>query len=260
MNINAKRMSILANGAMRKLIVQVPTFNANKIIVNEFPKCGGTWLASMISDYLNLPFPRNTLPHFGSSVMHGHYMSCRSSKRNRIVLWRDGRDVMVSWYYHSLFKNDLHNHALVDHVESDLNFTDKNDIKSNLPAFIEYCYQRQTIPRFTWSQFVQKWGADDSVIHTSYEKLRKDPSGELSEIIGSLTSDSLDLNRINTIVENRKFKGSSSSAKSNHSFQRKGIVGDWKNSFSEDAISAFKRHAGDELVMLGYEKDKNWSI
>ena len=42
------------------------------------------------------------------------------------------------------------------------------------------------------------------------------------------------------------------------SFFRKGVAGDWKNTFTEGDKSIFKEAAGDLLVRLGYEKDAGW--
>lgn len=39
---------------------------------------------------------------------------------------------------------------------------------------------------------------------------------------------------------------------------RKGIIGDWKNHFSENHKRQFKEVAGDVLIKLGYESDFNW--
>ena len=39
---------------------------------------------------------------------------------------------------------------------------------------------------------------------------------------------------------------------------RKGISGDWKNNFSPKVCEIAKEMAGDALVELGYENDKNW--
>jgi len=74
-------------------------------IVNEYPKSGGTWVCQMLSDYLAIPFPRNQFPKFQSSIMHGHYLYIPRMKNVYIVM-RDGRDIMVSYYYQSLFKHE----------------------------------------------------------------------------------------------------------------------------------------------------------
>jgi len=39
---------------------------------------------------------------------------------------------------------------------------------------------------------------------------------------------------------------------------RKGMIGDWRNHFTEQHKEAFKNLAGTELVELGYERDQNW--
>ena len=41
---------------------------------------------------------------------------------------------------------------------------------------------------------------------------------------------------------------------------RKGVVGDWRSSFTPKAVIRFKELAGDALVQLGYEKDLNWEL
>ena len=41
-------------------------------------------------------------------------------------------------------------------------------------------------------------------------------------------------------------------------FYRKGIAGDWKNCFSAEDKSLFKDLAGDLLIRLGYERDLDW--
>ncbi len=41
-------------------------------------------------------------------------------------------------------------------------------------------------------------------------------------------------------------------------FLRKGIVGDWKNTFTSEARGVFNRFAGEELILLDYEKDERW--
>lgn len=39
---------------------------------------------------------------------------------------------------------------------------------------------------------------------------------------------------------------------------REGKIGSWKKHFKKKHIEAFKKHAGDLLITLGYEKDMNW--
>jgi len=39
---------------------------------------------------------------------------------------------------------------------------------------------------------------------------------------------------------------------------RKGVVGDWKNHFTDEHKEQFKKIGGELLIKLGYEKDNNW--
>ena len=39
---------------------------------------------------------------------------------------------------------------------------------------------------------------------------------------------------------------------------RSGKIGGWKNEFTENNISKFKKLAGNSLVKLGYEKNNDW--
>ena len=140
-------------------------------IVTEYPKSGGSWLSQMLSEYLDIPFPRNQRPAIISSLMHGH-MPYSPLMSNVFCLHRDGRDIMVSLYYHSLFQNDKNSPHLVSRVRKDLAFADFDDIKANLPNFIEYVYDRDTASkspfRFSWPQFVASWHSRGAA-HLKYE-------------------------------------------------------------------------------------------
>ena len=41
-------------------------------------------------------------------------------------------------------------------------------------------------------------------------------------------------------------------------FCRKGVVGDWKEKFTQEAREVFDHHAGQALIDLGYEQDRAW--
>ena len=100
-----KRMSILPierrnvrwwhmlNAATRLAILRGATrpFSDN-VIVNEYPKSGGSWLSQMLSASLGLPFPRNRLPMLRSCLMQCHVVN-PVGMRKVVVVWRDGRDV-----------------------------------------------------------------------------------------------------------------------------------------------------------------------
>ena len=136
-------LSIRLDAMQRLIMVNTLSGVLPLYIVTEYPKSGGSWLCSMLSEYMNIPFPRNRRPNLTSSIMHGH-MSYSPLMRNVTCFFRDGRDVMISFYYHMLFENDKNSPILVSRTRSDLNFTNVDDIKSNLSDFIEYVHNRET--------------------------------------------------------------------------------------------------------------------
>ena len=105
-------------------------------IVNEYPKSGGTWVGQMLGRALRVPFPRNRFPVLRPSIMHGHYLRPWGMK-NVVVVWRDGRDVMVSWYYQNLFSHEWRNDLQVERARREFSFRNYDDIYKNLPEFIE---------------------------------------------------------------------------------------------------------------------------
>lgn len=234
-------------------------FQTKNIIITEYQKSGGTWLGNMLSRYFNLDFPRNIYPSFGPCIMHGHYLYS-SLMNNVFVLHRDGRDVMVSFYFHSFFKNELYNHQLVDRMRRKLPFSDFNAIEYNLPKFIEFEFSKKQLFRFTWSEFVNSWYDKDTAV-IKYENLLTNPVNELCQAIKKVTGDKPDFMRLESIVDEFSFQNVSKrkpGQESRKSFLRKGIAGDWKNYFTKESREIFAYHAGFELIKLGYEKDNSW--
>ena len=228
-------------------------------IVNEYPKSGGTWVSQMLSDYLDLPFSRNQFPKFQSSILHGHYLYFPTLK-NVFIVMRDGRDIMVSYYYQSLFKHERFNDRLVEITRRDLDFNKYSDIKNNMPKFIEYKFSNKKHPRFTWSEFVNSW-IDKNAPIIAYEDLLVDPIKVLGEAIQKVCNVQPDEDRLRKISEKYSFKnqtGRNPGDENKLSFLRKGIAGDWRNYFSNEAGQVFNEFAGKELIKLGYEIDDSW--
>lgn len=107
------------NGVLRLFIVRGGcNFCFKHLTVNEYPKSGASWIGQMLSESTKTPFPRNRLPIFGKSIMQGHYYNTFGLS-NALIVWRDGRDVVVSQYYHWLFENDKGNKSSVEKFRND---------------------------------------------------------------------------------------------------------------------------------------------
>jgi Sulfotransferase domain len=228
-------------------------------VVNEFPKSGGTWVGQMLGRALGVPFPRNSLPVFRKSIMHGHYLSPWGIK-NVVVAWRDGRDVMVSWYHQQLIPHEW-NRAQVARSRKELPLEDYDDIYGNLPAFIEYAFTRPHSPGFSWADFARRWHGRKGAVHVRYEDLRRDTPAELRSIVRKLTGEEPSLQKASAVAEEFSFErqsGRRAGEENRGRFLRKGVVGDWSGRFSPEAREVFDRYAGEELILLGYERDRSW--
>lgn len=250
------------NGLLRSFLAHGGLLNlANIYIVNEYPKSGGTWLSQMLSTVLEVPFPRNRFPIMGTSLLHGHYRNNWNMKR-LVILWRDGRDVMVSQYHHVVYLSGQ-SKGYNGQMSKKLNFSDIDDVEKNLPRFIEYMFTSSNHKHHTWPEFVNYWSGTKNSIETKYEVLHENTGHELQRILKHLTGKDYDLNKLNDIVEKYSFKNQSRrkpGEESKNNFLRKGIVGDWQNYFNQESSEIFDNYAGEQLIKLGYEKDHNWFI
>ena len=230
-------------------------------IVNEFPRSGGSWIAAMLAEALGLPFPQNQMPKFGAAILHGHFLN-PFGLHNQVLVWRDGRDVMVSFYYHCFVRNERGNGPLVDLMRGTFAFADYDDVTANLPAFIERSFARPIRPHFSWAVFVRRWSGREDISQVRYEAMRTEPVAELCRLVADLAGQHLDEERARQIVEAQSFArlaGRPAGDQRSDSFMRKGIVGDWTTHFNAEARLVFDRHAGLELVSLGYEPDRSWA-
>jgi Sulfotransferase domain len=228
-------------------------------VVNEFPKAGGTWVGQMLGRALGVPFPRNRFPVFRKSIMHGHYLSPWGIK-NVVVAWRDGRDVMVSWYHQQLIPHEW-NRAQVARSRRELPLEDYDDVYGNLPAFIEYAFTRPHSPGFSWADFARRWHGRKGAVHVHYEDLRRDTPAELRRIVRRLTGEEPSTQEASAVAEEFSFErqsGRRAGEENRGGFLRKGVVGDWRGRFSPEAREVFDRYAGEELILLGYERDRSW--
>jgi hypothetical protein len=227
-------------------------------VLTEYPKSGGTWLTHLVSDYLELPFFRNSFVKAVPQVMHVHYTN-RPFLGRRLghvgVIYRDGRDIMVSFYFDFLRTRRIW--RVIDRVE------DPENIKKYLPKFIEssFTFRKNFFaPGFSWKDFVESW-MDQDVPAVRYEDMLENTTRSVAGFIQELSGLEVDVNRLSELVEVYRFDRQTNRKRGQEdtrSFMRKGIAGDWKNHFSKEAKEVFEHYAGDVLIALGYEKDSTW--
>ncbi|MEW6037070.1 MAG: sulfotransferase domain-containing protein [Pseudomonadota bacterium] len=252
------RMLVRVGALRHKTFIRLFSGVAPYYLVNEYPKSGGTWLAQMLAAATGLPFRRNQPIRFEPSVSHGHFLN-PLGLRNIVVLWRDPRDLIVSFYYHCYFVNEHGNTLLVKLMKERSGFADYSNIRANLPAFIRLLSDWPVSPSFNWPQFARVWIDRPGTIQTSYEALRRDTPTELTHVIHALTGHSLDSARVREVVAEFDFNRVKAKAGRNRpqgtevSFVREGALGGWKQHFTLDAETAL-RECGylSAMQALGY--------
>jgi len=238
--------------------------------VSEHPKSGGTWVSRMVADYLQAPFPQMSIFPIGCRAVIQNMWTYDPRLRNVFYVYRDGRDVMTSFFFDRL-RIARHSNAparkRIDRTYRKLlgeNY-DAADSVRLLPRFMEYEFQNpgRGAP-VNWPDHVTSWYDPDNRPHLaylSYEGLLEDCAGTLGRAIERITGEPIDDWRLSTTVEKfsmRRLAGRKRGEEDPSQHIRKGVAGDWKNHFSREAAEVFNDYAGDALVMLGYEQDRGW--
>lgn len=229
-----------------------------------FPKSGTVWLCGLMGSYLYAPFPQNYLmPVLMRSVVHAHWEY--DPKRARcIYITRDGRDVMVSYYFHWLnqfrsgrspsYAKDRHTKLLARIPKG----TDIEDAKAVLPHFMQLEFEDPRGVRTNWNDHVTQWvggGDKPNVSMVRYEGLLADGPGELAPALEKFDGP-VDMERLKLVFELLKFER----RKEQDTFFRKGVAGDWRNHFTEESVEIFKAAAQRGLEVAGYETDSSWGM
>jgi hypothetical protein len=248
------------NGATRLLLASGAAKWGWFPLLNEYPKSGGSWMAQMLSVALDLRFPRNRLPHAGSCLLHGHYQPTYIGTEV-ISVHRDGRDVMVSLYFHRIVGNEHSRSSVAQHAREAAGIADIADIKGNLPRFIEALVAGRLHPSLDWGRFVSAWHGNPHVrAVTSYEAMQADAAGALITVMSALDR-SITPTHAAQIAGQFSFERQAqrkAGVENSKSYLRKGVVGDWRNHFTAEAAQIFDHHMGDALIALGYERNRDW--
>lgn len=235
-----------------------------------YPKSGTVWLCQLMANYLGVPYPQNYLsPIAMKSVVHAHWRwDARLPPSGYII--RDGRDVMTSFYFFHMRalrqdKNPGLRRRLQAHYDHLLGpGFDPADSRANMARFIESTMQKGPATHgVPWHQHVREWAGTprSNVGVVRYEDLLADTATNLGALMAQVTGEAARSDRAEMAAARFDFEqttGRRKGVEDVSSFQRKGISGDWRNHFTEEAGSVFDRYAGDVLVQFGYEKDRSW--
>lgn len=242
----SERLSSKIFAARHKIYVRLFSAKSPYILVNEYPKSGGFWLGSLIAESLDLPFRRNSPIRIEPCVTHGHFLK-PYGLRNVIILWRDPRDIFVSYYFHCYFINEHNNSLLVRLMKQRLPFEDYSDVKGNLPAFVRHISNTPTSPKFTWPQFAQFWSKRTGIPQTSYEALKANTPEELIKIVFALTGKTISDEKAELVADANSFSKVKAAAQKSAplgtevSYIREGSVGGWRKYLTDELEREIER-------------------
>ncbi len=194
-----------------------------------------------------------------------------------INIIRDGRDVCVSRRFHTLrmgayYHGDEKNKWLYHLNSLSLGRRVTKKLNRDLGWFGEKNYRnRDDVPLFSaaalakfakdWAlitEYILEWQTKrpEQVFCIRYEGLKSNPNSELAKVLQFIGADASP-ECIHAMIEQNSFSKLKSN-KASGSFFRKGIIGDWKNHFTEKDTQLFKQLTGDLLVRLEYEANLEW--
>jgi hypothetical protein len=254
----------------------------------SFPKSGTHLLSSILSKvpgiyYWNdiisvqsLSGVMNSLNHIKwklssippNSLLRGHLIYCdeilelfSSFKHRRIFIYRDLRDVAISnanwvmkeprFYLHNYYKKYLN-------TEEERIMASIEGIPPGTPIG-----SNVSVPDIgTDFTRYQDWINDESTFSLKFEDLVGERGGGCENKRIDLICDLmnfLSLKFTRDYISNH-FSSSNPILISSHTFKKGqgGMIGKWKNKFSESHKEIFKKYAGDLLIELGYENNLSW--
>jgi len=241
------------------------------LFVVGLPKSGTTWMSKMLGmipgyyersiydpsrmmmfhDISSMVF--ELMPPYAYSVikLHTKYsvenLAVITSYLDKfIVMYRDLRDMAVSRYFHVL-SDESHRHCRL--------YQEMSQEEGILHSI--------NIVRRAFVSWVKDWhevalAHPEAVIEVRYEELHADVRRTMNKVFSFFNIAAADGLLERMAATQLKTPVDLKESLSRGETKRKGIVGDWRNLFTQKHKDYFKEVAGQLLIDLGYEKDLNW--
>jgi len=256
----------------------IARFNGPKVLANSLPKSGTNVLIRTLSLFPNLtPGPGNVFQSLPIEEIQRKFMRCGKGKFvsghlyptepvvsllrkynfKSVLILRDPRDVIIS---QDRFILNNKNHELHYYLRS---FQDQDarlmvQIKGISPEFCPPGERRNLgLNIGERVRLYLPWLEIPSNYTTTFEKLIGPNGG------GSIEDQMEEIRNIaahiNTPLSDKELRWIADRVfyRRSPTF-RQGIIGSWKRYFKKCHKDAFKEVCGNELILLGYEKDLNW--
>ena len=231
----------------------------------EYPRCGGSWIRHLMQDSMDIPQYAYNRRLTKNTIIQCHVLPS-SMVRKAVVLFRDPRDATVS-FYHKKVSYDKSFRGGKPFEVGDYRHDPDRDIKEDFLAFLKVHLTTPDHPRFSFGQFANAWLQVENTCCVKYEDFKTDPVAnlrKLTEFVGievteSKLEEAVEKNSFANRTKRRSGKVRAIGEADSGQFERKGIVGDWKNLFNDDAKRLFLKHEGETLIKLKYEPNNYWA-
>ena len=165
------------------------------------------------------------------------------------IVIRDLRDTLVSLYFSIRNSHPL----LTDTLSERRKFLLNVSKEEGLIYLMDIALKRE-------AKIQTSWMMNTTDLLVSYEELVADEQMVFERLI-NYCQIKIDQNRLRSIVKANTFETISGRKRGQEDItahQRKGVVGDWRNHFSERVKEEFKKRFGEVLIKTGYECSFNW--
>ncbi len=246
-------------------------YDRKVLFVAGLPKSGTTWMSKLLGmipgyyertiydpsrmmmfhDISSMVF--ELMPPYAHSVikLHTKYSSenfavITSHLDKFIVMYRDLRDMAISRYFHVL-SDESHRHCrLYQQVSQEDGIL--HSINITRRAFVSWVKD--------WHEVAL--AHPEAIIEVRYEELHADVRGTMNKVLSFFNIAAADGLLARMVATQLKTPMDLKESLARGDTKRKGIVGDWRNLFTQKHKDYFKEVAGQLLIDLGYEKDLNW--
>lgn len=245
-----------------------------------YPRSGNTWLCYLLAYCLNAEYDdlddpgihpkseaqrryvKGGLEHASYQEQVGRVLKTHALHLERqqdepvVYLARDGRDVMVSYYF---YKHDFARQAAAwasrqGAAQRVLKALGIRRLASRLRNSSFSSFVRRYAPE--WAQHARTWLDREPAAIVRYEDLHADAERALTDLLRALELQ-VSPQVVHEAVELfsfRRLSGRQQGQEKAGNFFRKGVVGDWEGHFSGADSAYFDRVAGDVLERLGYAR------
>ncbi len=180
-----------------------------------------------------------------------------------IYIVRDGRDALVSWWFHSLTHRKAPNDPAFDQFQAEYKKAPETlvDNPERLFGLKQYTlngiiqWRDHVRADLDWIARSRAAGRSGELLFVSYERLHADVDGWRRRMYEFLGADPALAEPVS--IESKTAAGFGRPEKPD-AFHRSGEVGNWKKYFTTEVKQVFKELAGETLVELGYEKNQDW--